>query len=62
MGSLKALNVREGRYGRISAIVLTLGVLTVLGLPALAEDQDGDWKDVTMIYTTDIKGKVDPCG
>ena len=34
--------------------------------PAAVLGQDGeqgkDWKNITMIYTTDIKGKIEPCG
>ena len=22
----------------------------------------GNWKNITLIYTTDIKGKIEPCG
>ncbi|MGD9548919.1 MAG: hypothetical protein AB7V45_15425 [Candidatus Krumholzibacteriia bacterium] len=28
--------------------------------PASAEG--GEWKNVHLIYTTDIKGKIEPCG
>ena len=46
-----------------------LALVVVLGsaLPVFAQAQDaqgkgGDWKNVTLLYTTDIKGKIDPCG
>ncbi len=22
----------------------------------------GNWKNITLIYTTDVKGKIEPCG
>ncbi len=22
----------------------------------------GDWQDLVLLYTTDVKGKIDPCG
>ena len=44
-------------------IVLTLAVPALLDVvvesPAHADE---DWKAVTLLYTSDIKGKIDPCG
>ena len=49
--------------------LLALVLLLALALPAvMSADQahgqakGGDWKNVTLLYTTDIKGKIEPCG
>ena len=50
--------------------LLALVLLVALALPVLgpefsvpdARAESGDWKNVSLIYTTDIKGKIEPCG
>jgi hypothetical protein len=48
--------------------LLTLCLLLVAALmagPGLGQnsgDKGGDWKNVTILYTTDVKGKIEPCG
>ena len=59
---LKNLSDRGGR----AALLLLLGLVVVVlsqgaGLRKSVA-KGGDWKNVTMIYTTDIKGKYEPCG
>jgi len=52
----------------LSTAAVLLRIAT--GMPLLTANtalaQDGEqtkaWKNITMIYTTDIKGKIDPCG
>lgn len=47
-----------------------LVLLLLLALPALGPDDDafgagskgGEWKNVTLLYTTDVKGKIEECG
>lgn len=31
-------------------------------LPSLVRSDDGTWISVTVVYTSDVKGKVEPCG
>ena len=31
-------------------------------LPTSARAGDGTWQDLVFLYTTDIKGKIEPCG
>ena len=50
--------------------LLALVLLMVLALPALGPGLSqhdgcalgGEWKNVTLLFTTDIKGKIEPCG
>jgi hypothetical protein len=49
--------------------LLALVLLLALAVPvvmaagqARGEAKGGDWKNVTLLYTTDIKGKIEPCG
>jgi len=51
--------------GRLALMLLVAGVAGWLGSarPSLAqEDADGTWLPLTIIYTSDIKGKIEPCG
>jgi hypothetical protein len=57
---------------RVSATLLSLAVLLSLVLLLLAAVDKGrgpatssaaeEWRNVTIVYTSDIKGKIDPCG
>ena len=40
--------------------VLSLGVSVFA--PVEAQAADGAWKGVTLLYSSDIKGKIEPCG
>ena len=47
-------------------LLLALGAL-VMSAPSGAVDEDrmkekGSWQDLVFLYTTDIKGKIEPCG
>lgn len=50
----------------LTALVLLLGSAAPVLIPGQSQDQAfaeaGDWKNVTILYTTDIKGKIEPCG
>ena len=51
--------------GHLAFLLLVMGAVGLLGSarPSLAqEDADGTWLPLTVIYTSDIKGKVEPCG
>jgi hypothetical protein len=48
------------------SLVLLAGAAAPLMLAdaVRAEDEEATkaWKNITLLYTTDIKGKIDPCG
>jgi len=50
--------------GRLALVLLVLGAVGVVGSarPSLAQGEDESWKPLTIVYTSDIKGKVEPCG
>ena len=50
-----------GRFGLALLVMLGLG-LTTVSRPSLAQGNDESWAPVTVIYTSDIKGKIEPCG
>jgi hypothetical protein len=35
---------------------------TALGQADPRGQQKGTWQDLVLLYTTDVKGKIDPCG
>ena len=41
---------------------LLVFVLLAGTLPRFARGNDGAWIPVTVIYTSDVKGKIEPCG
>ena len=53
-------------WGRLSALLLIVAVVLIAltQIPGQGKSwaKDGNWKNVTLIYTTDIKGKIEPCG
>lgn len=55
---------RVWRDPRISALlVLAFGMLLLPDpRPALAQSADEAWAPVTIVYTSDIKGHIEPCG
>ncbi len=50
----------------IAALSLLVAGLSPLMLAETVRAEDGEqakgWKDITLLYTTDIKGKIEPCG
>lgn len=48
--------------------LLLLCLLLVLVTATLGGDlrrtwaKGGDWKNITLVYSTDVKGKIEPCG
>ena len=48
------------------ALSLLAAALAPLMLAESVRAEDGEqnkaWKNITLLYTTDIKGKVEPCG
>ena len=48
------------------ALSLLAAALAPLMLAESVRAEDGEktkaWKNITMLYTTDLKGKIEPCG
>lgn len=44
------------------ALALVLSAAAPTLLPTSARAGDGTWQDLVLLYTTDIKGKIEPCG
>ena len=51
---------------RLWSLALVLVFVLSAAAPALltvnARAGDGTWQDLVLLYTTDIKGKIEPCG
>ena len=58
------LRNRWPSVGRLALALLVLGAVGSLGAarPSLAQGADETWKPLTIVYTSDIKGKIEPCG
>ena len=50
----------------VAALALLVVGLAPLMLAETVRAEDGDqakeWKNIALLYTTDIKGKIEPCG
>ncbi len=61
-GSAKALR----RISMVMAAVVMAAGFAPLMLAGTASAEDGEqnkaWKNIALLYTTDIKGKIEPCG
>ena len=44
------------------ALAFVVSAAAPLLLPTAARAGDGTWQDLVLLYTTDIKGKIEPCG
>jgi hypothetical protein len=42
--------------------LLVCGSALVSFRPALAQSSDEAWAPVTIVYTSDVKGHIEPCG
>lgn len=49
------------RLGVLAVLLLALPAVTPGPVPPAAAE-GGEWKNVHLIYTTDLKGKTEPCG
>lgn len=51
---------------RLASPALALALLISAAVPVLqptkALAEGGTWQDLVFLYTTDIKGKIEPCG
>ncbi len=43
-------------------VLLTLASTAAVAAAATAKGDKGEWNNIHLIYTTDIKGKIEPCG
>lgn len=51
------------RSSWVLAVVALLVVLAgALAQQPRAQAESGNWNNVLMVYTTDVKGKIEPCG
>lgn len=50
--------------GRLVLLLLVLGAIgaATSARPSLAQGADDTWVPLTIVYTSDIKGKLEPCG
>jgi hypothetical protein len=58
------LHLRWHAAGRIALVLLVAGGIGAMGSarPSLAQGDDDAWVPLTIVYTSDIKGKIEPCG
>ena len=51
---------------RAALVTLTVAAATLAALPAdtlhNAQAEDSAWLNATILFQTDVKGKIDPCG
>ncbi|MEN8005974.1 MAG: hypothetical protein ABFS42_03125 [Candidatus Krumholzibacteriota bacterium] len=43
-------------------LAFVISAIAPVVLPAGARAGEGTWQDLVLLYTTDIKGKIEPCG
>jgi hypothetical protein len=59
---------RWSGVGTLLALLVVLSLAAPVMVPAEAEAaagaelKDSSWKEVTLLYTSDVKGKIEPCG
>ena len=58
------MNGSEARRGRWATLVVLLVMAALLSAPTsfAQEEEAGDWNQVTVLYLSDVHGKIDPCG
>ena len=59
----KLKNLTDGRRALLLACLMA--IVLAIGLGAMQSRswaEGGNWKNVTLVYSTDIKGKIEPCG
>ncbi len=57
MGRAKLLSLTT----LVFVLLATGGLGVISNKSALAADK-GSWKNVSLLYLSDVKGKIDPCG
>lgn len=62
------MNKLKGLSGLLGLATLALLLFSAAGMPGEGTDgsafaaDGGNWKNVTVLYLNDVKGKIDPCG
>ena len=65
---IKLKGIRIALHGTMSMVMVGLLAMFLAPLMVAETARAADktpvktWKDITLIYTTDIKGKIEPCG
>ncbi len=55
-------NRRIAASGGLGLLLAALLIVPSLLPVRVAHAADVNWKPVSLIYTSDVKGKIDPCG
>ncbi len=59
------LNRSQVLWAVLALLALAFAATAAMAAPAEskpAKGDKGDWKNLQLVYTTDIKGKIEPCG
>ncbi len=62
MIKLKDLTAALPLVSLVLALAFVFSVTLPGQQPTAARAGDGTWQDLVLLYTTDIKGKIEPCG
>jgi hypothetical protein len=55
---------RDNRSLRTALLLVLALWMMAAAAPSLAQEKEAeaDWKPVTLLYMSDVKGKIEPCG
>ena len=61
---IPSMTKSDTRAGRVVLLFVLALMLAAMAAPALAQESesDADWLPVTLLYMSDVKGKIEPCG
>ncbi|PID78490.1 hypothetical protein CSA17_06760 [bacterium DOLJORAL78_65_58] len=62
MNKLKTLSGVLGAVALLLALGLLMGNGTGGAVKQAHAQDGGNWKNVTVLYLNDVKGKIEPCG
>jgi hypothetical protein len=62
MMKLKSLTGGLRLMSMMLALTFVLSGIVPLLTASVARAGEGTWQDLVFLYTTDIKGKIEPCG
>jgi uncharacterized membrane protein HdeD (DUF308 family) len=62
MMKLKSLTGSLRLMSMMLALTFVLSGIVPLLTASAARAEGGTWQDLVLLYTTDIKGKIEPCG
>ena len=58
----RTTRVGDGGAPVSGALAIILAATVPVLAPTNARAGEGTWQDLVLLYTTDIKGKIEPCG